>query len=224
MPSRRPHAVSSYGAAVDRSRQEQRPQTDSSPRRQRDKMGRDTTARPHLPHTVRQKEKSQPRQPGHAEAGGVPHDAANEIPYLYTSHQQTVMAPAHRPEPATVLVVPNLPGQVKKEAHRGNGKNSYHIEIKQFLMSKVYIIIIMRQKEQILRAQGKSLLPTHFPGPFSLGPDDHNQPAIQHDVLDKVHLNNELCRFKTESARLHLLLLDPKEAYSIKHSFGWTTF
>ncbi len=119
IPSRRPHAVSSYGAAVDRSRQEQRPQTDSSPRRQRDKMGRDTTARPHLPHTVRQKEKSQPRQPGHAEAGGVPHDAANEIPYLYTSHQQTVMAPAHRPEPATVLVVPNLPGQVKKEAHRG---------------------------------------------------------------------------------------------------------
>lgn len=82
----------------------------------------------------------------------------------------------------------------------------------------------MRQKEQILRAQGKSLLPPHFPGPFPLGPDAHNQPAIQHGVLDKVRQNNELGRFKTESARLHLLLLDPKEAYSTKYSFSWTTF
>ena len=118
MPSRSPHAASSYDAVVDRSRREQPQRTDSPPRRRRGKMERDTTARPHLPHTTRQKEKAQPRQPGHAEAGGVPHVAANEIPYLYTSHQQTVMAPAQRPEPATVLVVPNLPGQVKEEAHR----------------------------------------------------------------------------------------------------------
>ena len=45
------------------------------------------------------------------------------------------------------LLCPTCRGRSRKRRIGGNGKNSYHIEIKQFLMSKVYIIIIMRQKE-----------------------------------------------------------------------------
>lgn len=155
-------------------------------------MERDTTARPHLPHTTRQKEKAQPRQPGHAEAGGVPHVAANEIPYLYTSHQQTVMAPAQRPEPATVLVVPNLPGQVKEEAHRRQRqKVASYLNKTIFYVKSLHNYHYETNRSYTDHAGGnpssQPIFPAHFSSPPEIGPDQPSSPSQRPTTARKTH-------------------------------------
>ena len=224
MPRRRPHTVSPpYGAAADRSQPEQPLRTDSSPRRPTDKRGRDMTAWPHLPYTARQKEKTQPRQPGRAAAGGAPHDAANEIPY-HIPHQQTVTARRIDQSQPRYLLCPTWRDRSRKGRVWSSSQITYHIEIKRFLMSKVYIIIIMRQKESIQATQDKSLLPTRFPGPFPSTPGDQNQPAVPSPILHTGRQKWTLASFKTEPLNTQPPPNRPHEAYGHLHSIFKTTF
>ena len=98
------------------------------------------------------------------------------------------------------LLCPTCRGRSRKRRTGGNGKKSHHTEIKRFFMSKVYIIIIMRQIDHILTMQGKIPPPSQFSRPIflrhqRLGPTNH--PVLHSGRRPPERRTEE---FKTESS------------------------
>ena len=98
------------------------------------------------------------------------------------------------------LLCPTCRGRSRKRRTGGNGKKSHHAEIKRFFMSKVYIIIIMRQIDHILTMQGKIPPPSQFSRPIflrhqRLGPTNH--PVLHSGRRPPERRTEE---FKTESS------------------------
>ena len=144
MPSRRPHAVSSYGAAVDRSRGRNSGRRLTAPRAARGTKWGGTRQQGRIFRTRsgRRRRVSRGSQGTRRPAAYRTTQQTRSHTYIPLISKQSWLQRIDQSQPR-YLLCPTCRGRSRKRRIGGNGKNSYHIEIKQFLMSKVYIIIIM---------------------------------------------------------------------------------